>query len=83
MPLEYRRVCAGLRLRPPSWSLASRLLYRFLAQLAGLAVRWGRWKNEPFRFIDEGNEFEGNEFDDELHEDEEDEFDADELDEED
>ena len=45
MPLEYRRVCADQRLCPPSWSLVSRLLYRFLAQLAGLAVRSGRWKD--------------------------------------
>ena len=45
VPLEYWRVCADQRLCPPSWPLVSRLLYRFLAQFAGLAVRSGRWKD--------------------------------------
>lgn len=45
VPLEYSRVCADQHLCPPSWSLMSRLLYRFLAQLAALAVRSGRWKD--------------------------------------
>jgi len=30
---------------PPSLTLVSRLLYRFLTHLAGLAVRSGRWKD--------------------------------------
>jgi hypothetical protein len=30
---------------PPSWCLVFRILYRFLSQLAGLAVRSGRWKD--------------------------------------
>lgn len=29
----------------PSWTLVSHLLYRFLAKLARLAVRSGRWKD--------------------------------------
>jgi hypothetical protein len=45
VPLEYSGVCADQHVCSPSWTLLSRLLYRFLAQLAGLAVRSGRWKD--------------------------------------
>ncbi len=44
-PLGYSRVRADQHVCSPSWALMSRLLYRFLAQLAGLAVRSGRWKD--------------------------------------
>ncbi len=43
--LENARMCIDQAVCSPSWALMSRLLYRFLAQLARLAVRSGRSKD--------------------------------------